>query len=236
MENKKLLTIVRWTVILAMPFFLGMGTIRAIISWDYPSFEYRRIPPDFFGFTPEQRLDLAHATLDYLQRPEPADEVIHLLTELRLPGSGISLYNEAEIGHMLDVKRLADGIKRVALISGGVVAVGLAVLLIPGRTRHFGWRTLMLAGLATVIVLAAIALLILIAWPIFFVQFHELLFPPGTWTFAYSDSLIRLFPEQFWFDIGVLISGATLLAGILIAVIGYVMARRSRPGMANIAG
>ncbi|HEY1407635.1 MAG TPA: hypothetical protein VF434_01765, partial [Promineifilum sp.] len=118
MENKKLLTIVRWTVILAMPFFLGMGTIRAIISWDYPSFEYRRIPPDFFGFTPEQRLDLAHATLDYLQRPEPADEVIHLLTELRLPGSDISLYNEAEIGHMLDVKRLADGIKRVALISG----------------------------------------------------------------------------------------------------------------------
>ena len=236
MENKKLLTIVRWMVILAMPFFLGMGTIRAIISWDYPSFEYRRIPPDFFGFTPEQRLDLAHATLDYLQRPEPADEVIHLLTELRLPGSGISLYNEAEIGHMLDVKRLADGIKRVALISGGIVAGGLALLLIPGRTRHFGWRTLMFAGLATVIVLAAIALLILIAWPIFFVQFHELLFPPGTWTFAYSDSLIRLFPEQFWFDIGVLISGATLLAGILIAVIGYVMARRSRPGMANIAG
>ena len=99
-----------------------------------------------------------------------------------------------------------------------------------------GLVTLMFAGLATVIVLAAIALLILIAWPIFFVQFHELLFPPGTWTFAYSDSLIRLFPEQFWFDIGVLISGATLLAGILIAVIGYVMARRSRPGMANIAG
>lgn len=86
----------------------------------------------------------------------------------------------------------------------------------------------MLAGLATVIILAAIALIILIAWPIFFVQFHELLFPPGTWTFAYTDSLIRLFPEQFWFDIGVMISTTTLALGILVTVIGWVMSKRSR--------
>ena len=68
---------------------------------------------------------------------------------------------------------------------------------------------------------------ILVAWPIFFVQFHELLFPPGTWTFAYSDSLIRLFPEQFWFDIGVLISGVTLVLGVIVTLIGYVMSRRT---------
>jgi integral membrane protein (TIGR01906 family) len=128
---------------------------------------------------------------------------------------------------MLDVKILADAIKRVAYITGGIVLVGLAVLLIPGRTRLFGWRTLMYAGLATVIALALIALVILIAWPIFFVQFHELLFPPGTWTFAYSDSLIRLFPEQFWFDIGVLISVTTLVLGLLVTMVGYLMVRRS---------
>jgi uncharacterized membrane protein len=61
------------------------------------------------------------------------------------------------------------------------------------------------------------------------VQFHELLFPPGTWTFAYTDSLIRLFPEQFWFDIGVLISVSTLILGSLVALIGYVMSRRGAP-------
>lgn len=37
----------------------------------------------------------------------------------------------------------------------------------------------------------------------------------------YTDSLIRLFPEQFWFDVGVIISGGALLAGILVAVLGY---------------
>lgn len=229
MNNKALIIIVRWLVILAMPFFLGMGTIRAIIAWDYPAFEYQRIPPDMFGFTPEQRLELARGTLAYLQRPEPAQEVIYLLEELRLPGTDRSLYNESEISHMIDVKNVADAMKWVAIVSGAIVIVGLAFLLIPSGTRHFGWRTHMFAGLGTVIVLGVIALAILIAWPLFFVQFHELLFPPGTWTFAYTDSLIRLFPEQFWFDIGVLISGATLVLGILAWVVGYLMSRRGRP-------
>lgn len=228
MANKTLLTIIRWLVILTMPFFLGLGTIRAIIAWDYPAFEYPRIAPDMFGFTPEQRLELARGTLAYLQRPEPATEVIYLLEELRLPGTDRALYNEAEIGHMIDVKNMADGMKRIAYAAGAIVIAGLAILLIPRQSRPYGWRTLMWAGLATVIALAAIALFILIAWPIFFVQFHELLFPPGTWTFAYSDSLIRLFPEQFWFDIGVLITVTTLVLGVLVALAGYLMSRRAR--------
>jgi integral membrane protein (TIGR01906 family) len=234
LKNKTLLTIIRWLVILAMPFFLGLGAIRAIIAWDYPGFEYPRIAPDQYGFTPEQRLELAHGTLDYLQRPEPADEVIYLLEDLRLSGTDRPLYNEAEIDHMIDVKNVADAMKRIAYIAGGIVLVGLAVLLVPRATRLFGWRTLMLAGLGTVIILGVIALSILIAWPIFFVQFHELLFPPGTWTFAYTDSLIRLFPEQFWFDIGVLISGVTLALGVLAALIGYAMTRRSRVAESGI--
>ena len=228
MENKAFMTIVRWLVILAMPFFLGLGTIRAIIAWDYPAFEYNRIAPDMFGFTNEQRLELARGTLEYLQRSEPAPEVIYMLRDLRFPGTDTSLYVESEISHMIDVKVVADGMRNVAYIAGLIVVIGLAIQLIPARTRPYGWRTLMMAGLATIILLALIALSILLFWDVFFVQFHELLFPPGTWTFAYTDSLIRLFPEQFWFDIGVLITVTTLVMGILAASIGYVMVRRNR--------
>lgn len=182
-----------------------------------------------FGFTPEQRLELARGTLDYLQRPESPAEVIYMLEALRRPGTDSPLYNNDEIDHMIDVKNLTDVIRQIAYVSGAIVIAGLAFLLIPSRTRPFGWRTMTLAGLATVIILGVIGLLILIAWPIFFVQFHELLFPPGTWTFAYTDSLIRLFPEQFWFDIGVLISVTTLVLGILVALVGYLMGKRQRP-------
>jgi integral membrane protein (TIGR01906 family) len=221
LQNKTLLTIIKWLIIIAMPFFLGLGMIRAVIAWDYPSFEYQRIPPDQYGFTPEERLFYAHATLDYLQRPEPPEAVIYLLEELRLPDSNDPLYNEREIGHMIDVKLLTDSIRTIWWITAVLVTLGLAFLLTQPALRPVGYRAIFQGGLATVIILAAIAIFIAVGWSIFFVQFHELLFPPGTWTFYYTDSLIRLFPEQFWFDIGVIMSVGALLLGVVVTAIGY---------------
>ncbi|WP_420630445.1 TIGR01906 family membrane protein [Candidatus Leptofilum sp.] len=226
MENKTLLNIIKWVIIIAMPFFLGLGMILAVIAWDYPSFEYQRIPPDQFGFSPEERLFYAHATLDYLQRSEPSEEAIFLLEELRLPNSDEPLYNEREIGHMIDVKDLTDAIRTIWWITAVLIVVGLGFLLSQPALRAVGYRAIYQGGWATVIILAGIAIFIGVGWSIFFVQFHELLFPPGSWTFAYSDSLIRLFPEQFWFDIGVIMSGGALLLGIVVTVLGYWLTKK----------
>ena len=226
MENKTVQAALRWIIIIAMPFFLGLGMILAVIAWDYPAFEYGRIAPDRYGFTPEERLDYAHATLDYLQRTEPSEEVIFLLEELQLPNSTDPLYNEAEIGHMLDVKDLTDGIRTLWWVTAVLVIVGLGFLLLQPALQPIGYRAIYQGGLATVIILAAIALFIGVGWSIFFVQFHELLFPPGTWTFRYTDSLIRLFPEQFWFDIGVIMSVGALLLGVVVTGIGYWLVNR----------
>lgn len=226
MENKTVQAALRWIIIIAMPFFLGLGMILAVIAWDYPAFEYGRIAPDRYGFTPEERLDYAHATLDYLQRTEPSEEVIFLLEELQLPNSTDPLYNEAEIGHMLDVKDLTDGIRTLWWVTAVLVIAGLGFLLLQPALRPIGYRAIYQGGLATVIILAAIALFIGVGWSIFFVQFHELLFPPGTWTFRYTDSLIRLFPEQFWFDIGVIMSVGALLLGVVVTGIGYWLVKR----------
>ncbi|MBK8905949.1 MAG: TIGR01906 family membrane protein [Anaerolineaceae bacterium] len=226
MENKLLLNIIRWITTVAMPFFLGLGMIRAVIAWDYPGFEYPRIAPDQYGFTPEERLFYAHATLDYLQRPEPSEEVIYLLEDLRLPNSEEPLYNEREIGHMLDVKDLTDAIRTIWWVTAVLITLGLIFLLVQPALRPVAYRAIFQGGLATVIVLAAIALFIGVGWSIFFVQFHELLFPPGSWTFYYTDSLIRLFPEQFWFDIGVIMSVGALLLGVLVTGLGYWLMKR----------
>ena len=156
-----------------------------------------------------------------------AEDVIYLLEELRLP-TGESLYNEREIGHMLDVKILADQIRFIWLVAMIVVVVGTLIMVTKPELAYYGWRSVMYGGIATVVILLGIALFILLAWDVFFVQFHELLFPPGTWTFAYSDGLIRLFPEQFWFDVGVIMSGGALLLGILVATMGYIMARTKK--------
>lgn len=220
-----MIPLLRWFITLTAPFFLGFGVILAVIAWDYPAFEYARIPPDRFGFTTEERLFYGHATLAYLRQPEPSAQVIHLLEELRLPNSDAPLYNPAEIQHMVDVKNLTDTIRKIWQLIALITVLGLAFLLSRPQTRPEGFKAIYYGGLTTTALLILIAGFILLGWSVFFVQFHELLFPPGTWTFAYSDSLIRLFPEQFWFDIGVIMSVGSLLLGVVTAVIGYFLVR-----------
>jgi integral membrane protein (TIGR01906 family) len=75
-----------------------------------------------------------------------------------------------------------------------------------------GWLTLALLG--------AILLFVLLAFSVIFVLFHNIFFESGTWTFLYSDTLIRLFPERFWRDtflaVGLLAGGAALILGVLL--------------------
>jgi len=221
--------VVRWLVVLAMPFLLTLGTLRIIIRWDspsYPSFEYGRIQPDRYGFTPDERLELAEATLGYLRDSAPAEESIAMLENLQLPGRNDPLYNEREIGHMLDVKKLTDVFARVIWPLVVIVVGGLIFLLTSTERRIEGYKAIMHGGVFTTIALLTVMILIGISWNFVFTQFHEILFPPDTWTFYYTDSLIRLFPEKFWFDFGLLWTGAVFIEGLFLAVAGFILLRR----------
>jgi integral membrane protein (TIGR01906 family) len=58
-----------------------------------------------------------------------------------------------------------------------------------------------------------------LSWDTFFTSFHSIFFASGTWQFEYSDTLIRLFPEQFWFDAAVTIGALTILGASLFWLI-----------------
>lgn len=220
--------IIQWLVIIAMPLLLGFTTFRFSISDLYPRWEYSKadFPPDPYGFTQQQREELALVAVDYLSRSEPAEQVIYLLKEQLLPGTDKPLYNEEEISHMLDVKRVADSLIR-PLSWIGIVVVGGGLLWLLGRfqSRKLGYQAIFRGGLFTTLLLLGIGGFILIGWNTFFVTFHDLLFPPGTWTFPLTDSLIRLFPERFWFDYGVVLSGTILAEAIFVTVIGYLFSK-----------
>ncbi len=224
MDNKYLINIIRWILIIVTPLFLTVFTVRVIISWNSPSFpewEYGRIAPDQFGFTPDERQELAEATLAYLRHPDPAEKSIRLLEELRLPGTDNPLYNPAEIGHMYDVKVVSDQFKQAMWLFAVVLAAGYIFLFARSATRLTGAKTVMQSGIFTVAIVFLVMLFISIGWSLFFTLFHNIFFAAGTWAFSYSDSLIRLFPEQFWFDIALLWTGGILVQGGILALIGY---------------
>ena len=84
-------------------------------------------------------------------------------------------------------------------------------------------------GLVTVSLLGALLFFVLTGWSLFFTQFHEVFFPPGTWTFDYGSSLIRLFPDRLWFDGGVILVSSALAFGLVATAVGHLLYRRLRP-------
>ena len=229
MNRKLTAKIVRWAVVLALPFLITASTLRLIMSWnspDYPSFEYGRIEPDRYGMSDEDRLAFARASLDYLLDAGSAEDAIYLLEELRFPDSDQSFYNDREIDHMLDVKKVTDAFQRLMWFLAIVVVLGLVFLFARPTTRSEGYKALFYGGAVTVVVVLAVIVLIGLSWNFVFVQFHEILFPPDSWTFANSDSLIRLFPEKFWFDFGFIWTVSILLVGLGVGGLGYFLLRR----------
>ena len=228
--NKTLVLIIRWLIILAMPVLIVLLSARIMVNTWYPSFEYAKanFPPDLFGFTQAQRLEFGTISINFLNAPEPPEVAVKMLEDLRLPGTDQPLFTIYENQHMVDVKRLMDQLWQVLAIAAGVVIIGSAILLIPRRTRAEGYAAIFGGGLLTTGLLTALILLVLLAWNWFFVAFHGVFFDAGTWTFNWSDSLIRLFPDKFWFDAGVLLVGGALVAGVIVMAIGHLLGRRAR--------
>lgn len=196
-------SILSWLVAILVPIaLLGLG-LRALLTPVFLQIEYNMpyFPPDQYGFTKEDRLKWAPYALDYLVNS--AD--ISYLGDLQFD-DGAPLYNERELSHMADVKRVTQGALNVWYIS-------LALLVALGGwswregtlqayrqgLRRGGWLMVSLAGLIGVIAVVGILISPSIFYS-FFVGFHALFFEGDSWLFLYSDTLIRLFPLRFWQD------------------------------------
>jgi integral membrane protein (TIGR01906 family) len=220
--------VTHWLLAIGVVLWVGFGLFAASIHPAYPNFEYTRdsFPEDRYGWTDEERRDLALVAVDYLRRPEPAAEIIYLLEEQVKPGTNEPLYNESEIGHMLDVKIVADNfVRRLAGIGFLLVVVCAGILLWQKQTPLL-FSGIQRGGMILTLILVGIGLFIGIGWQTFFTLFHELLFPPGTWSFPLDDSLIRLFPDKFWFDYGVITSTVVLIGGAITWALGWFLGKK----------
>jgi integral membrane protein (TIGR01906 family) len=168
---------------------------------------------------------LALVAVYFLEGWQPAEEALPILAEQQLPLTGEPLYSQHELSHLRNVKQIADAIRILALATAVPVSSGLLFLLRRPHTRRLGYLALGQGGLLTVMLLSGLAGLILFGWGFFFYQFHGLLFSSGSWTFGVTDSLMRLYPEQFFFNVAAMMSGGTWLLGFGSMLIGYFWAR-----------
>ena len=115
---------------------------------------------------------------------------------------------------MLDVKNVVKGAIHV-LEASFIILVLLAVWAWLGKWYAYYLKGLQRGGLVTLIFIGLIILFVLVAFDYLFVLFHEIFFKAGTWSFLYSDTLIRLFPERFWQDTFLMVGSLSALLGLL---------------------
>jgi integral membrane protein (TIGR01906 family) len=227
--NRLFVSVLRWVAALTMPVFLLLTVSRLMIADWYPSYEYAKpdFPADRYGWTQQERLDLALPSIHFLNSLLPADQAIGLLSAQVHLGTRSLLFTRNELSHMEDVKRLVDALWRVQVIAGVLMLGSLVILFARRETRRSAYLAMMAGGILTTALLFVLVFLVLAGFDALFVQFHEIFFPQGNWTFDYNDSLIRLFPEKLWFDAGFMITAGTFLAGVIVGLVGFVLWRRS---------
>jgi integral membrane protein (TIGR01906 family) len=198
----------------ALPLALLLTNVRLLGTDALLTLEYRRpgFPVDPYGFTTEERIHWATIARDYLLN----DAGTEFLADLRF-GDGSPVYNDRELRHMDDVKRLVQVTLVAWLASFAVGAAAAAPLSVGGHAAGVR-RGLRAGGRLALILMGVLIVGLVAAFSVVFVGFHRIFFEGDTWLFLYSDTLIRLFPEQFWRDAFLFVGLATLAEAALILV------------------
>jgi integral membrane protein (TIGR01906 family) len=194
--------------ILVIPLFF----IRLLLIPVFPAIEYRMpgFPEDSYGFTYEERVKWATYGMEYLLN----DAGPEYLGDLRFD-DGSPVFNEREVQHMLDVK-IVVGHSMLVFRLSLVLLVALGI---------FAWRRgwvdsysqgISRGGWILLIILLTLGLVAVTSFWQFFAAFHAIFFEGDSWLFAYSDTLIRLYPIRFWQDVIIYIMGGSALASGLL--------------------
>lgn len=214
-----------WLLVLAIPLWMLAGSTRLVATELYLQIEYGKanFPADPFGFSQDDRREYAPYAVRYLLN----DQGIDYLGDLTFP-DGHPLYNERELRHMADVKAVAQTAFGWHTVLGIPLVGAILWLGLSAERRAILRRSLVYGGMVTLASVVALAIGVALNWDTFFEGFHRLFFESGTWRFEYSDTLIRLFPERFWFDAALTIGGLTISAELTLMGIAWIWGQRNK--------
>lgn len=205
-------------IVASMPFMLVALAVKIASSGIFLRFEYfinPWLPNDSYGFHSEDRLHYASYVTDYLFNGDSS----RYLADVVFP-DGKPVFTDGEIAHMSDVKGLVTLLFFIAIV-GMILSLISAVYLGrkygPGLHHAMRW-----SGIVTLTLFAILTVVALLGWEQFFTGFHDVFFASGTWEFYLDDSLIRLFPPQFWIDAGVFVAAFVVLISILLIAISRI--------------
>lgn len=201
-------------VAVTLPVFIILSSVLVLLytARTWTRFEYRLpgFPEDRYGFTIEDRLRWSQVDINYLLGSEDISYYDAFVLE-----DGSPLHNERELRHMDDVRQLVNQVRWAWLAVTGILVFSL-VALYRGEGVATILQSIMRGSVVAAGLIGVIILLLVASFSFLFVGFHRIFFEGETWIFPFSDTFIRLYPEQFWQHTFVLfIIIALILCGVL---------------------
>ncbi len=152
-------------------------------------------------------------------------------------GREVSLFNERETAHLRDVKnlfRLTFRAQEIGIVFVLTYVVSVFVWTREGSLRRLAGETLA-ASLATAAVILGLGAVAITGFEGAFEQFHFIAFDNDLWRLnPRTDHLIQMFPEDFWFDVTLLVGVMTLVEAGVLALASGLYLGFTRPRMVPV--
>ena len=225
-RNRRLLGLAAGVLfVAAVPAFLIASNVRWVINapilYSYGFDKYEIV--DRTGIERDQLLSAGQQIRDYFNNGE---EFLSVSVVQR--GIVQNLYNSREVLHMRDVKGLVKGVYLVQELTAAYL-VGFAVVgLLIWRRRFLSslGRYAALGGAVTLGLVVLVGLASLVGFDRLFLAFHVVSFSNDLWQLdPRTDYLLAMFPEGFFFDATLWITGLTVGEALLLTAVPLALLR-----------
>ncbi len=198
--------------ILSIPVFLITTNTRLLINSPFVySMEFNKM--DIASKTkiePQELLSISRQIRSYFNNNQDYLNIQTFINGIKQP-----LFNDREISHMLDVKKLVKMTYSTQLISGFFLGLMFFIdFIFRKKTLR---RNLFWGSLITVAGIIIIGIGVLFSFDQIFILFHQLSFTNDLWILDPSkDYLIKIFNPEFFYDSTIYIAVATIVESLII--------------------
>jgi integral membrane protein (TIGR01906 family) len=217
--------VAQWIFILCLPALLLTASLsaamncRALYEYGFSKYDISRVT----GLAPEELTKAADGLITYFNSSEEYIDVTVIKN-----GQPFTLFKEREVQHLKDVKGLFWLCYYVLIGTGTYALAYLGVTLFWWRDkRRLGWSLVGGGGL-TLVLMAAVGIMIALDFNQFFLQFHLLSFANDFWQLnPATDYLLMMFPDGFWFDATLFVALGTGIMAVILGGAGWWLKRQS---------
>lgn len=136
----------------------------------------------------------------------------------------VNFYSNQATFHLIDVKKLVVSSSQLFLLIF-LLTIFIIFYLLRHRQVIILLNALFMSSVATLVSIILLSLGLAAAFDWIFIRFHLLVFSNNYWLFEESDSLIKLFPQQFFVNFANQLAMNVFISALLITIFSYLSFR-----------